>query len=280
MGHGRDAIEIVSADSIAAGAARHAQDRRPARYSDTPALDPESVPGCAEPAMLAQPRAIRLDREHLRKHRIVAFDKNDASTGVFDVLRTKVLRLMEARGWRSLAITSPIPGAGKTVVSINLAISIAQRAEKSVLLVDFDFRRPKVAPILGIPAGISLNELVEGKAKTAEALVSPELPRLLVLPTNSPVPNSSEVLCSQRITQLVEDLHECYADHLLVFDLPPLLNVDDAFGILPQIDCVLLVVGDGMSSRAEIEDCARLIPEAKLLGVVLNKADVPITAYY
>jgi len=59
-----------------------------------------------------------------------------------------------------------------------------------------------------------------------------------------------------------------------------LLNVDDALGLLPQVDCVLLVVGDGMSTRAEIEDCTRLIPEAKLLGVVLNKADVPITAYY
>lgn len=280
MGHGRDPIEMVSADMIATSAARPLQDARSGQPPDAGTLDPESVAACVEPAMLAQPRAIRLDPEHLRKQRVVAFDKNDASTGVFDVLRTKVLRQMEARGWRSLAITSPIPAAGKTVVGINLAISIAQRAEKSVLLVDFDFRRPKVAPILGIPAGTSLNELVEGKAKTAEALVSPGLPRLLVLPTNSPVPNSSEVLCSLRITQLIEDLHECYADHLLVFDLPPLLNVDDAFGILPQIDCVLLVVGDGMSTRAEIEDCIRLIPEAKLLGVVLNKADVPVTAYY
>lgn len=280
MGHGGDPVEIVSAEGIAAATACPSPAERVDRKPKRGGRGPESPGRRADFALLPQPRAIRLDREHLRQRRIVAFDKTDASTSVFDVLRTKVLRHMEANGWRSLAITSPMPGAGKTVVSINLAISIAHRAEKAVLLVDFDFRRPKVASIMGIPAGASLNELIEGKAETAEALVSPELPRLLVLPTNSPVPKSSEVLCSARITQLIDELYERHPDHLLVFDLPPLLNVDDALGILPQVDCVLLVVGDGMSTRAEIEDCMRLIPPPKLLGVVLNKADVPITAYY
>jgi len=187
---------------------------------------------------------------------------------------------MEANGWRTVAITSPTPEAGKTVVSINLAMSIAHQTEKTAMLVDFDLRRPKIAAYLGLPPGKSLNEVLDGDAEVQEALVNPGLARLVVLPTNRPVPKSSETLSSRKVGKLVQELRERYAERVVIFDLPPLLNVDDAMSILPQIDCVLMVVANGMSSQAELEDCMRLLPSANVVGVVLNKAEVEAKTYY
>jgi hypothetical protein len=80
---------------------------------------------------------------------------------------------MEEHGWRTLAIVSPVPECGKTVVAINLAISIAHHTDKTAMLVDFDLRKPKIGEYLGLPAGKSLNEVLEGDADVSEAFVNP-----------------------------------------------------------------------------------------------------------
>lgn len=212
--------------------------------------------------------------EHLEKNRIVALNKNDPKSMDFDVLRTHVLQKMEENGWRTLAITSPNPEAGKTVIAINLAMSIAQQTNKTAMLVDFDLRRPKVGAYLGIPMEKALNDLLDGTAEIPDVLVNPGMPRLVVLPTRSPVKNSSETLSSKKIADLIKDLRERYESRIVIFDVPPVLVTDDAIALLPQIDCVLMVVANGMSTKREIEDSLRLLPAAKLVGVILNKAEI------
>jgi capsular exopolysaccharide synthesis family protein len=225
-------------------------------------------------------RVVKLRREHLEKSRIVAFNKNDPKSMTFDLLRTHVLQKMEENGWRTLAITSPTPESGKTVVAINLAMSIAQQTNKTAMLVDFDLRRPKVGTYLGIPMEKSLNDFLEGTASLQDVLVNPELQRMVVLPTRSPVRNSAETLSSRKVADLIKDLRQRYKSRIVIFDLPPLLVADDALAIFPQIDCVLMVVANGMSTRREIEDSLRLLPAAKLIGTILNKAEVETQAYY
>lgn len=217
---------------------------------------------------------VKLRVEHLEKNRIVALNKNDPKSMDFDVLRTHVLQKMEENGWRTLAITSPTPEAGKTVIAINLAMSIAQQTNKTAMLVDFDLRRPKVGAYLGIPMENALNDLLDGTAEIPDVLVNPGMPRLVVLPTRSPVKNSSETLSSKKIADLIKDLRERYESRIVIFDLPPMLVTDDAIALLPQIDCVLMVVANGMSTKREIEDSLRLLPAAKLVGVILNKAEI------
>jgi Mrp family chromosome partitioning ATPase len=82
------------------------------------------------------------------------------------------------------------------------------------------------------------------------------------------------------VANLVADLREKYASRIVIFDLPPVLNTDDAIAVLPKMDCVLMVVGDGVSTSADIEESLRLVPDEKLLGVVLNKAEAASTQYY
>lgn len=225
-------------------------------------------------------RVVKLDVEHLERNRIVAFDKNNPRGIHFDLLRTHVIQKMDEMDWRTLAIISPTPEAGKTMVAINLAMSIAQKTDKTAMLVDFDLRRPKIGEYLGVPMEKSLNDLLAGTTELADILINPDMPRLVVLATKKAVVKASETLSSKRISDLIKDLRERYESRIVIFDLPPVLVTDDAIALLPQIDCVLMVVANGMSTKRQIEDSVRLVPEGRLLGTVLNKAQIEQNSYY
>ncbi|MVV48689.1 protein tyrosine kinase [Pseudomonas sp. PB120] len=227
-----------------------------------------------------QTKVVPLRLDHLERHRIVAYNKNSNLSGAFDLLRTQVLKIMEENGWRTLAITSPTPEAGKTVLAINLAMSIAHHTTKTALLVDFDLRRPTVGSCLGLPMDKSLNELLSEQAELQEVLVNPTLPRFVVLPTRQPIPHSTEVLSSPLVSHLITELRERYHERIVIFDLPPLLSSDDAITVLPKFDCVLLVVANGMNSKKEIEESLHHLGTANLIGTVLNKAEPQNRSYY
>lgn len=223
---------------------------------------------------------IKLDAMHLEKNRIVSHLKNDINSGIFDSLRTQILQKMEENGWRTIAVVSPTPESGKTLVSINLAISIAHQPQKTAILVDFDLRRPKVAAYLGIHTESSMNDYLSGKSPIQDVMFNPGIPRLVVMPTMRSVSKSAEILSSKKVEHLIQDLRDRYDSRIVIFDSPPVLNSDDAMVLLPQVDCILLVVANGMSTQSEIEETLHHIPKEKLLGVVLNKAEIDPKPYY
>ncbi|MGZ8983198.1 MAG: CpsD/CapB family tyrosine-protein kinase [Methylotenera sp.] len=223
---------------------------------------------------------VKLDPLHLENNRIVALNKHDPKSWIFDSLRTQVLQKMEENNWRTIAIISPTPEAGKSVVSINLAISIAQQPQKTAMLVDFDLRKPSIAKYLGIKQVKSINDFLAGDAELSEIIVNPDIPRLTIIPTNKPVKQSSETLSMNNIQKLIIELKERYDSRIVIFDLPPILNVDDAMVMLPQVDCALLVVADGMHTESEIAETMRLLSKTNILGVVINKAEVEPRTYY
>ena len=225
-------------------------------------------------------QVIKLDQNHLEKNRIVAHIKNDSNTYLFDSLRTQVLQKMEENGWRTLAVVSPTPQSGKTFVSINLAISIAHQPQKTAILVDFDLRRPKIASYLGIHVENSINDYLLDKAKLEDIIYNPGIERLVIMPTMRPVSKSSEVLSSNKVSTLVEELRARYDSRIVIFDCPPVLNSDDAMVLLPQVDCILLVIANGMCTQSEIEETMHHLPKDNLLGVVFNKADIESKSYY
>lgn len=225
-------------------------------------------------------KTIELNPQHLEKNRIVAYNKSESATWIFDKLRTQVLQKMQENNWKTLAILSPTPASGKSFVAINLAISIANQPQKTAMLVDFDLRKPRVAKYLGIECEKSLNEYLENRAELQEVLVNPGLPHLVILPTMRPVSHPAEVLSSAKVNALMQDIATRYESRIVIYDLPPILNADDALIMLKKVDCALLVVGNGMVKETEIEEAMHHIPKDKLLGVVLNKAEVGVEEYY
>lgn len=223
---------------------------------------------------------IKLDSAHLEKNRIVAQSKSDMNSYSFDSLRTQILQKMEENNWRTIAVVSPTPQSGKTLVSINLAISIAHQPQKTAILVDFDLRRPKVASYLGIHTEKSMNDYLQDKAPLKDVMVNPGIDRLVIVPTMKPVLKSAETLSSKKVTDLITELRDRYDSRIVIFDCPPVLNSDDAMVLLPQVDCILLVIANGMSTQSEIEETLHHLPKDNLLGVVLNKAEIESKTYY
>ena len=223
---------------------------------------------------------IKLDNAHLEKNRIVSHTKSDVNSYSFDSLRTQILQKMEENNWRTIAVVSPTPQSGKTLVSINLAISIAHQPQKTVILVDFDLRRPKLATYLGIHTEKSMNDYLQDKALLKDIMINPGIDRLVIVPTMKPVSKSAEILSSRKVTNLITELRDRYDSRIVIFDCPPVLNSDDAMVLLPQVDCILLVIANGMSTQSEIEETLHHLPKNNLLGVVLNKAEMESKAYY
>lgn len=225
-------------------------------------------------------KVVKLNPSTLERNRIVAFDKSNKISSIFDLLRTQVLQKMEENGWRSIAVVSPTAESGKTFVSINLAMSIAQQPKKSVMLVDFDLRRPKVATYLGLQSVLSMNDYLAGTADFPDILVNPGIPKMVVIPTNKPVARSAEVLSTERVKSFIKEVNERYHSRIVVVDLPPVLAVDDSMIVLPQVDCVLMVVSNGVNNEKEILETKRRLQQYNLIGVVFNKAEVVAESYY
>jgi Mrp family chromosome partitioning ATPase len=135
--------------------------------------DPQKVKantrGRAEPAA-ARSRA--LNSALLQSNRIISHVIADPRSRSFDMLRTQILQSMDTKDWRVLAVTSPTPNCGKTVVALNLAISVARQPERSALVVDLDFQRPKVATALGLgSANDGVLSVLNGEATLQSAVL-------------------------------------------------------------------------------------------------------------
>ncbi|HFQ92179.1 MAG TPA: exopolysaccharide biosynthesis protein [Chromatiales bacterium] len=227
-----------------------------------------------------QTRTVQLSKSWLRENRIICDYQQDSHLNAYKFLRTKVLRALNEHNWNTLGITSPGPEVGKTVTAINLAINIAMEISKTVLLVDADLRRPTVHRYLGLPAGAGLSECLSFGDPLSELLIHPDIGEVVVLPGGQPVLNSSEMLGSPQMANLVEELKNRYPSRLVLFDLPPVLVVDDVLAFAPCLDAVLMVAEAGKTKKDELMDaCAMLEGATHVIGTVLNKTDPDVQSY-
>ena len=227
-----------------------------------------------------QTKNIDVSIETFRKNRIVAGIDHDPTGDVFKVLRTKILQKMKEENWNVLAVTSPSAGNGKTLTAANLAISIAKDANYSVLLADLDFRRPKVHQVFGFNPEYGLIDHFHKDIPLNELLVHPGVDSLVVLPAGKPIRHSSELLSAPKMLALSKELKERYPNRIVVIDLPPILQTDDALAYMPNVDACVLVVAEGETSPEEVKNSLKLIDENKFLGSILNKSSADHTPGY
>lgn len=219
------------------------------------------------------PRLQPVDAKALKEQRVVAgLASHQQMTDAFRVLRTNFLQRMRVTGATTAGITSTNMGEGKSVVSANLAVSLARLPQHSVLLVDADLRRPNLHRIFGIDPAPGLADILLHDAPLEACMVDPGIERLLLLPAGEALPASSEVLSSPRARILAAELRAADDDRLILYDLPPLLPSDDALVFLQNVETSLLVVEEGGTRRADLERAVVLLKDHRLIGTVLNKA--------
>jgi len=174
---------------------------------------------------------------------------------------------------RSIVVTSPVPSDGKSTIACNLAHTLAATG-KAVVLIDGDLRRSMVAKTLGLPDGAGLSDVLSGRAEITDVLQrTPRFENLFVLTAGSTPPNPSEVLGSDRMRRLIEDLTQ---HAMVIIDAPPVLPVTDGAVLSHQADGALLVVSMGKTTYDLLEKSLDTISKAggRALGVVLNKAPI------
>jgi non-specific protein-tyrosine kinase len=140
-----------------------------------------------------------------------------------------------------------------------------------VLLADCDFRYQNVNRYLGLKSEVGLVETLLDGVPLGEAMIWPGVEKLALISGSRAIAESSELLASPMMRALVKEMRDRYADRYIFFDVPPILGGADAVAFAPAVDGILLVVGSEGTSKKEIQQSMDLIPEEKLVGVVLNK---------
>jgi capsular exopolysaccharide synthesis family protein len=224
---------------------------------------------------------IKPDREHLEKEKILLAGAAGSIGSPYKFLRTQVIRRMEQLGANTLAVISPYEGAGKTLTAINLAIAIAAETGRTALLVDLDLRHPSIHRRFGFEPKLGIEDCIRAHRPVQDAMVKiMGYDRLTVLPAKSAVDSSSELLTEQKAGELVNELRNRYANRVIIFDLPPVLQVDDALAFSHHVQAGLLVVAEGKTGREDVVRSMNVMQDLKIVGTVLNGAREVEKNYY
>jgi len=170
---------------------------------------------------------------------------------------------------KTILVTSPVQGNGKTTIAVNLALSMAFSQGK-VILVDADVRRPAVHAALQIPKTPGLSEVIRNKIKVSDAIRNMKDEKIDVIAVGNVPPNVTEVAGSKRISAILDELREDF--DTIIIDAPPLV-ISDAYTLASKVDGVVLVLEPGQTS----EEQAKVIKEqftragANVVGIVFNR---------
>jgi protein-tyrosine kinase len=223
----------------------------------------------------------QLDIDALEREHILPPNAGGAYGSTYKLLRTQVLRRLDQLGANTLAVLSPSAEAGKTLTAINLAIAIAAEHGRTALLVDMDLRNPSVHRRLGFEPVLGIEDCLQSDRPVQDAIVRVTgYERLAVLPARAVVEHSSELLTSQRAASLVAELRARYSNRIILFDLPPVLQADDALAFSKTVQAGLMVVGEGRTQRNDLLRSMELLRDMTMVGTVLNGSREPVRASY
>jgi len=197
----------------------------------------------------------------------------------FRSVRTSLMLSFPDSPPRTILVTSPSPGEGKTVTALNVAISLTQTGART-LLVNTDMRKPRLDSLFQLPETGGLSGLLTGSIGIEDATSALAIPNLYLLPCGALPPNPAELLMSNRFRQVVSELGEKF--DYVVFDSPPVGSVSDARILSHFVDCTVVVVRAASTSK----HLARHVLEqlghsgSRTAGVILNDVDFTNGSHY
>lgn len=225
-------------------------------------------PPVYSPAAHDEPEAMTGIGPRLHEQLVAALAPASLAAEQYRSLRTRIKRAENGRSVRTIVITSPAKGDGKSLTAANLALTMAQEFQQRVLLVDADLRRPTVHQLFGVNEGPGLADVLMGIAEIDHALVDIPEHHLTVLPAGVPPGHPAELLGSAAMRRMLDTLRTRY-DRILI-DMPPVAPLADLHVMAPLADGILMIVRAGVTPKPAIEQALAGLDMTKVLGLVLN----------
>lgn len=222
--------------------------------------------GSAAAAVASEPRTAQ---PTLHPALVAAINPHSPVAEQYRAIRARITH-EEGASLRTVMVTSPGAGEGKSVTTANLALTMAQEFQRQVVLVDADLRKPTVHSLFGLDESPGLSDVLAGDATLDEALVYLPDVRLTVLPSGSAAQFPTELLGSAAMRRAMDTLRARF-DRVLL-DLPAVMPLADVGTVAPLADGVVMVVRAGVTQRPALDHALAALEDTRVLGVVLNEA--------
>lgn len=252
--------------------------------ADTLSRELKSSPPPAPPASRLS-ETLRVDRAHLLRQSIMTpnSDRTQSAESFRRIKRQILANVTRSSGGSPsnlVLVTSSLPGEGKTFCAVNLAISMALEMNRTVLLVDADVAKPSIPKFLGFRSERGLLDvLLDRQIDLSDVLCKVDIGKLTILPAGTAHPHATELLASDAMRTLLQEMAERYHDRIIIFDSPPLLAASEAAVLASQMGQIVMVVEAGKTSEAELKAALGRIETSNVTGLVLNKGDDPGPGY-
>lgn len=210
--------------------------------------------------------------DNIAKNLVTVHTPYSVEAEQFRLLKNNILFPEKGVPPKTIMVTSPSPSEGKTFVAANLAATIAQSIDEYVLLIDCDLRSPDIHKIFGLTAPPGLSEYLSRAVPLSSLLVKTFLEKLTVLPSGAIPPNPSELLSSEQMRRLLNEVKTRYNDRYVIIDTPPPYLTSETNALARLVDGIILVVRQGKTRKKEIQNILDIYGRKKIIGVVQNFA--------
>ncbi len=212
--------------------------------------------------------------------RVVVYHKPESLAAEhFKVLRGALMQPQNGRVIKSVLVTSALEQEGKTMVSCNLAVSIAQSIDPYVLLIDADVRRPSVHSMLGLRKSSGLTDYLQTGKPLSNFLMKGILEKMTVLQAGSTVRNPAELMTSGKMQGLLDEVRNRYADRFIIIDSPPVNLTAETLTLARYVDAVVLVVRYGVSDKNAVQEAVEKLGKDSVFGIVFNGFEITPRKY-
>ncbi|MFA5145961.1 MAG: CpsD/CapB family tyrosine-protein kinase [Candidatus Omnitrophota bacterium] len=222
----------------------------------------------------------KVENTRIEPH-IVAFHDPSSPIGEqYKIIRTNIQSMRETRDLKTFLITSSISGEGKTVTTINLAMTMAHDLNnKSILLIDADMRKGRIAKYLGIHSNPGLSEVLKGEAEAEITFVSQDIENLTVMPSGRVPKNPAELLASKNMKNLLASMKTRF-DYIFI-DSPPIMPLTDPCVLGTIADGVIMIIQAGRTQRDIIRHAEQRLHQAhaRTIGYIMTNVEYHLPHY-
>ena len=227
-----------------------------------------------DPSTFCNDNIIKSKKNEINKRLISITDKSSFEAEQIRILKTNILAHKSGKIPRTILVTSAVPYEGKSFVSSNLAISLAQSIDQYAVLVDCDLRMPSVHRLFGYDIVPGLSDCLNDGECISKLLLKTEIDKLSLLPAGNLRKNPSELLSSENMVRLIKEVKERYKDRLVIFDSPPPSLASETKAISQHVDGIILVVKLGSTRRELVFELIESLGREKIIGIVVNWFDM------